>query len=97
MTNEEMQNIIEFMIQRQEVFSTNLERLEANQERLQATQERTQVQVDGLAKIVGQIGEAQLRTQDELSHLIKIVTGLVERDNGKRNGWASDQSEDDTA
>jgi hypothetical protein len=79
MTNEEMQNIIEFMIQRQEVFSANLERLEANQERLQASQERTQAQIAGLATIVGQIAEAQMQTQNDLSLLSKIVTGLVER------------------
>jgi hypothetical protein len=79
MTNEEMQHIIEFMIQRQEAFAASLERVEANHERLQT-------QVQGLAMIVGQIGEAQLRTeeavrqtQNDLSHLSKIVTGLVER------------------
>jgi hypothetical protein len=93
MTNEEMQNIIEFMIQRQEVFSANLERLEAYQERLQANQERTQAQLDGLATIVEAIGEAQLRTeeavrqtQNDLSHLSKIVTGVVELVTKDRNG-----------
>jgi hypothetical protein len=30
MTNEEMQNIIEFMIQRQEAFTANMERFDAN-------------------------------------------------------------------
>jgi hypothetical protein len=86
MTNEEMQHIIEFMIQRQEVFSANLERLEAyqerlqvNHERLQANQERTQAQLDGLATIVGHIAAAQMQTQNDLSLLSKIVTGLIER------------------
>jgi hypothetical protein len=83
MTNEEMQNIIAFMIQRQEIFSANLERLEANQEWLQASQERTQAQIESLATIVGQIGEAQMQTQSDLSLLSKIVTGLVER-NGQK-------------
>jgi chromosome segregation ATPase len=89
MTNEEMQNIIEFMIQRQEVFSANLDklsanlgRLEANQEQLQASQERTQAQLDGLATIVGRIGEAVEQTQGDLSLLSRIVTALVERNGG---------------
>jgi hypothetical protein len=74
------------MIQRQEVFSANLERLEANQA-------RTQAQVDGLATIVEAIGEAQLRTeeamrqtQSDLSHLSRIVTGIVELVTKDRNG-----------
>ncbi len=89
MTNEEMQHIIEFMIQRQETFAGNLDRLEANQARLQINQERLQTQVQGLATIVGEIGAAQLRTeeavrqtQSDLSHLSKIVTLLVERNGG---------------
>jgi hypothetical protein len=66
-----------------------MDRLEARQERLHASQERTQAQVDGLALIVGQIGAAQLRTeeamrqtQSDLAHLSKIVSALVERNGG---------------
>lgn len=96
MTNEEMQQIIEFMIQRQETFASNMDRLEANQERMQAGQERMQasqeqmqahletlqIQVSGLATIIGEIGAAQIRTQNDLSQLSKIVTLLVERNGG---------------
>ena len=85
MTNEEMQNIIEFMIQRQEIFDANLGRLAANQEQLQ-------VQVQGLATIVGQLAQAQTQTQNDLSHLTKIVTGLVELVTKDRKG--DDQSGD---
>ena len=93
MTNEEMQNIIEFMIRRQEVFSTNMERLEANQGRLQANQERLQANLEGLqaemrglAAIVGRIGEAQIETHNDVSNLAKIVNGLVQLVVKERNG-----------
>ncbi|HYY43136.1 MAG TPA: hypothetical protein VE775_10420, partial [Pyrinomonadaceae bacterium] len=99
MTNDEMQNIIDFMIQRQEIFSANMERLEANQERLgvnlervQVNQERTQAQVDGLATAVGHVIEVQARVQDDISHLVKIVTTLVERERNGRNSKRDDQN-----
>lgn|GEM_PF-4129617 len=82
MTNDEMRNIMEVMLQRQETFAADMEQLKARQEQLQAHQERTQAQVDGLAAIVGQIGEAMRQTQTDLSHLSKIVTALVERNGG---------------
>ena len=79
MTNEEIQKYLEFMMQRQEVFTEHLQRLEENQEKLQA-------EVRGLAGIVRQLGEAQIQTQNDLSHLTKIVTGLVEIVTRDRNG-----------
>lgn len=104
MTNEEIQRVLEFMMQRQEVFAEHLERLEENQEKLQeevrglTTEVRgltTEVrglttEIRGLAGVVRQLGEAQIQTQNDLSHLTKIVTGLVEivtrdRNSGSQN------------
>lgn len=98
MTNEEMQNIIEFMIQRQEVLTENQEKLQAqmqlSEERSQRTDEqiqRTQSQLEGLTMIVAEIGNAQLRTQKEISNLAKIVDGLVHAvyQNGRGGGELS--------
>lgn len=93
MTNEEMQKILEYMMQRQEVFTEHLERLEVNQEKLQeevrglATEVRgLTTEVRGLAGVVRQLGEAQIQTQNDMSHLTKIVTGLVEIVTRDRNG-----------
>jgi archaellum component FlaC len=93
MTNEEMQRVLEFMMQRQEVFAEHLERLEDNQEKLQeevrglTTEVRgLTTEVRGLAGVVRQLGEAQIQTQNDLSHLTKIVTGLVELVTQDRNG-----------
>ena len=78
MTNEEMQKVLEFMMQRQEVFGEHLERLEENQEKLQEEVRGFTIEVRGLAGVVRQLGEAQIQTQNDMSHLTKIVTGLVE-------------------
>ena len=70
MTNEEMQRIMEFMIERQEAFDARQERLQAShekfderqakfeerQEQFELNQTLLQTEVRGLAKIVGQIG-----------------------------------------
>ena len=86
MTNEEMQKVLEFMMQRQEVFAEHLERLEENQEKLQEEVRGLTTEVRGLAGVVRQLGEAQIQTQNDLSHLTKIVTGLVEIVTQDRNG-----------
>ncbi len=79
MTNEEIQKILEFMMQRQEIFAENLQKLEENHGKLQE-------EVRGLAGIVRQLGEAQIQTQNDMSHLTKIVSGLVEIVTRDRNG-----------
>ena len=86
MTNEEIQKVLEFMMQRQEVFAEHLERLEDNQEKLQEEVRGLATEVRGLASVVRQLGEAQIQTQNDLSHLTKIVTGLVEIVTRDRNG-----------
>ena len=86
MTNEEIQKVLEFMMQRQEVFAEHLERLEENQEKLQEEVRGLTTEVRGLAGVVRQLGEAQIQTQNDLSHLTKIVTGLVEIVTRDRNG-----------
>jgi predicted nuclease with TOPRIM domain len=78
MTNEEIQKVLEFMMQRQEVFVDHLERLEGNQEKLQEEVRGLTTEVRGLAGVVRQLGEAQIQTQNDMSHLTKIVTGIVE-------------------
>ncbi|HZH92085.1 MAG TPA: hypothetical protein VEX70_15880 [Pyrinomonadaceae bacterium] len=78
MTNEEIQRVLEFMMQRQEVFVGHLERLEENQEKLQEEVRGLTTEVRGPAGLVGQLGEAQIQTQNDMSHLTKIVTGIVE-------------------
>ncbi|HEX8181223.1 MAG TPA: hypothetical protein VF525_16890 [Pyrinomonadaceae bacterium] len=83
MTNDERQNIIDFMIQRQEIFSANLE--------------RTQTQVDGLARAPGQVIEVQARVQNDISHLVKSVPTLVERERNGRNSQHADQNGDTSA
>jgi uncharacterized protein (UPF0335 family) len=97
MTNEELQKVLEFMMQRQEVFAEHLERLEENQEKLQEEVRGFTIEVRGLAGevrglagVVRQLGEAQIQTQNDMSHLTKIVTGLVgivarDHDGGSRN------------
>ena len=86
MTNEEMQKILEFVMQRQEVFAENLGRLEENQEKLQEEVRGLTTEVRGLAGVVRQLGEAQIQTQNDMSHLTKIVSGLVEIVTRDRNG-----------
>jgi predicted nuclease with TOPRIM domain len=88
MTNEEMQKILEYMMQRQEVVTEHLERLEVNQEKLQEEVRGLTTEVRGLAGVVRQLGEAQIQTQNDMSHLTKIVTGLVEIVTRDRNGDA---------
>ncbi|HEX8129826.1 MAG TPA: hypothetical protein VF527_12050 [Pyrinomonadaceae bacterium] len=86
MTNEEIQKVLEFMMQRQEVFGEHLERLEENQEKLQEEVRSLTTEVRGLAGVVRQLGEAQIQTQSDMSHLTKIVTGHVEIVTRDRNG-----------
>ena len=93
MTNEEIRKVLEFMMQRQEVFAEHLERLEENQAKLQeevrglTTEVRgLTTEVRGLAGVVRQLGEAQIQTQSDMSHLTKIVSGLVEIVTRERNG-----------
>ena len=84
----------------QERLQANQEALQGNQERLQAGQEmllesqaqlvasqgQMQVEIRGLAAIVGRIGEAQIKTQNDVSNLAKIVDGLVQLVVKERNG-----------
>ena len=86
MTNEEIQKVLEFMMQRQEVFAEHLERLEENQAKLQEEVRGLTTEVRGLAGVVRQLGEAQIQTQSDMSHLTKIVSGLVEIVTRERNG-----------
>jgi len=85
MTNEEIQKVLEFMMQRQEVFAEHLERLEENQAKLQEEVRGLTTEVRGLAGVVRQLGEAQIQTQSDMSHLTKIVSGLVEIVTRERN------------
>jgi DNA anti-recombination protein RmuC len=85
-TNEEMQKVLGFMMQRQEVFAEHLERLEANQEKLQEEVRGLTTEVRGLAGVIRELGEAQIQTQNDLSHLTKIVSGLVGIVTRDRNG-----------
>jgi uncharacterized coiled-coil DUF342 family protein len=61
-------------------------KFEERQEQCELNHALLQTEVRGLAKIVGQIGEAQLRTQDEIFNLAKIVDGSVEIVTKERNG-----------
>ncbi len=77
MTNEEMQHIMEFMIQRQETFAGNLDRLEANQERLQANQERLQTSQEKLQAGQEYLLESQAQLVASQGQLQAQVEGLT--------------------
>ena len=100
MANEEMQQILEYMMQRQGAFTGQHEKFRESPGRLERNQELLQGEVRGLAGVVRQIGGAQTRlseaqaqtqkdisqTQTDLSHLARIVNGLAEFVMRDRNG-----------
>lgn len=81
MTNEEVEKVMNFLIQRQEVFAGNLERMEKNMADMQDT---VAVLVQSHTKLV----EAQTEAQRDLAMLARVVTDLTKIITGGRNGEA---------
>lgn len=90
MTSEEMERAIEFLLKNQADFEARMTRLEAVQagtseqiRELATAQQGTQQQLDHLSTVVASIAEVTQRNSADIDALIKLVGGVIERQNGK--------------
>lgn len=85
MDNEEIERVMNFIIQRQEVFAQNME---AAQVDTQALKQSVTILTDRVTHITNVVGElvdaqhgflqAQERMQSDISNMLKLTTGLFE-------------------
>jgi hypothetical protein len=93
MTNEEIQKLMEFVIQRQEVFAENMDKAEKRMSQLERGFVSLFNVVTETAKIQKELAESQkelqvrqLNTDDRLNTLINVVERFIsERRNGERS------------
>lgn len=93
MSNEEIARVMDFIIQRQEVFAQNQEVAQSDTQQLKRSLADLTARVTHLTDVVGEVASAQMsliqtqeRLQGDISNMLKITTGLFEmfmKDGGK--------------
>jgi hypothetical protein len=68
---------------RHATFAAEQEKTTQQIQALSAKQDRTQQQLDHLSNVVVSIAEVTQRNSEELDVLVKTVSGVIERGNGK--------------
>ncbi len=87
MTNEEIQNILEFVIKQQEAFAENMEKAEARMSRLERAFVGLFDVVNETAKAQKELVVAQQQTDERLNALINTVERYIsEGRNGRPQG-----------
>ena len=85
MTNEEIQNMMEFIIKQQEVFAENMDKAEKRMSRLESAFVTVFNLVNETAKLQKELTESQKHTDGKLDALINIVEQHIsEGRNGER-------------
>lgn len=85
MSNEEIERVMNFIIERQEVFAQNQEAAQADTQELKRSVSNLTARVTHLTDVVGEVAAAQMklvetqeRLQGDISNMLKITTGLFE-------------------
>ena len=85
MTNEEIQNMMEFIIKQQEVFAENMDKAEKRMSRLESAFVTVLNLVNETAKLQKELTESQKHADGKLDALINIVEQHIsEGRNGER-------------
>jgi len=86
MTNEEIQNMMEFIIKQQEVFAENMDKAEKRMSRPESAFVTVFNSVNETAKLQKELTESQKHTDGKLDALINIVEQHIsEGRNGERS------------
>lgn len=79
MTNEEMQRKMEFIIEQQAQFAVNIQKLEESQTRAEKRMGELEGAMVTVVNLVGQLAEAQERTDARLSQLATEIAEAQKR------------------
>lgn len=77
MTNEEMQRKMEFIVEQQAQFAVNMQKLEETQARAEQRTGELEGALVTVVNLVGQLAEAQVRTDARLSQLATEVAEVA--------------------